>query len=146
MLKSQQPAVIPKIARYPSKRSYHFQPNPKSKCWNDLPGNLKTPIWPHWLLLKASSFSWELGQLSHDSCHSFSWELGQDDSCHSFFLTVGTAFFRTVVTADPATITDFFHIWLKPKPTIGTTFLLLKYLPFMLLFPQQLLLETAKIP
>ena len=24
MLKSQQPAVIPKIARYPSKRSYHF--------------------------------------------------------------------------------------------------------------------------
>ena len=28
MLKSQQPTVIPKIARYPSKRSYHFQPNP----------------------------------------------------------------------------------------------------------------------
>ena len=28
MLKSQQPAVIPKIARYPSKRSYHFQQNP----------------------------------------------------------------------------------------------------------------------
>ena len=32
ILKSQQPTVIPKIARYPSKRSYHFQPNPSNKC------------------------------------------------------------------------------------------------------------------
>ena len=42
MLKSQQPTVIPKIARYPSKRSYHFQPNPSNKCWVSAP-----VVWNH---------------------------------------------------------------------------------------------------
>ena len=88
MLISQQPAIIPKITRYPSKKSYHFQPNPFNKCWMSSP-----VVWNHpsdligfcpkqtavlWQL-------WQLGQLFHDSCHSFSWQLGQpfQNSCDS---------------------------------------------------------------
>ena len=65
--------------------------------------------WKH-PLPKANSFSWQLGQLFHDSCHSFSWQLGQlsHHNCHNFswqlgqlsFLTIRTAFFRTAVTVD----------------------------------------------
>ena len=57
------------------------------------------------------------------------------------FLTAGTAGQLT----QPPEHCWFFHIWLKPKPTIETTFLLLKYLHFLLLFPQQLLPEIARI-
>ena len=45
-------------------------------------------------------------------------------------------FFRIGVTADLATLALLiFHIWLKPKPTKETTFLLLKYFHFLPLFP-----------
>ena len=89
--------------------------------------------WKH-PLPKANSFSWQLGQLSHDSCHSFSWQLGQLFSRQLWQLTQQPAHHW------------FFHILLKPKPTIGTTFLLLKYLSFMMIFPQKLLPKIAKIP
>ena len=104
MLISQQPAIIPKIARYHSKRSYHFQPNPCNKCWITFPAVWNHPsdligfcpkqtavlgqLWQLGQLFHDSyhSFSWQLGQFSHDNCHSFSWQLGQffHDSCRGF--------------------------------------------------------------
>ena len=133
MLKSQQSTAIPKIARYPWKRYYHFQPNPWSKCWIFPP-----LVWNHlanliWFCSKQ--------QLSYDNCDSYlmivviafpnSWD----------------SFFRIDVTADPAALALLiFHIWLKPKPTKVTIFFLAKYLLFLLLFSQQLLSKTARTP
>ena len=86
MLKSQQPTAIPKIARYPLKRSYHFQPNPSNKCWMSSPA-----VWNHPSNLigfcqKQTTVLWWLWQLFHDSCHSYSWQLGQpfQNSCDSW--------------------------------------------------------------
>ena len=117
MLKSQQSTVIPKITRYPWKKSYHFQPNPWSKCWISPP-----LVWNHlanliWFCSKQ--------QLSYDNCDSYlmiaviafpnSWD----------------SFFRIDVTADPAALALLiFHIWLKPKPTKVTIFFLPKCFPF----------------
>ena len=52
------------------------------------------------------------------------------------FLDNRDNFFRIDVTTDPAALPLLiFHIFLKPKPTKETNFLLLKYIPFLLLFP-----------
>ena len=57
------------------------------------------------------------------------------------------SFFKTNVIVDPVALALLiFHIWLKLKPIKETTFLLLKYFHFLLLFPQQLLPKTARIP
>ena len=131
MLKSQQPTAIPKIARYPWKRSYHFQPNPWNKCWMS-----SLAIWNHPADLICF---FPKQQLSYNNC----------DRCLMIvittFLDSWDSFFRTDVTADPATwALLIFHIWLKPKPTKETNFLLLKYFPFLLLFPPTALTQNSK--
>ena len=151
MLKSQQPTVIPKIARYPTKRSYHFQPNPSNKCWISSPA-----VWNH----PSDLIGFCPKQTAVIICFMLV-VTTFPDSCDSFFMIVVTTFpdswdnfFRTTMTAFSEQLWQltqqlehywFFHIWLKPKPTIETTFLLLKYFHFLLLFPQQLSPETARI-
>ena len=135
MLISQQPAIIPKITRYPSKKSYHFQPNPFNKCWMSSPA-----VWNHPSDLigfcpKQTAVLWQLWQLRqlfHDSCHSFSWQLGQpfQNNCDSW--------------PSSLSITVFFHIWLKPKLTIVTTFFLAKILSFSAILPPTTLTRNSK--
>ena len=100
MLKSQQPAVIPKIARYPSKRFYHF--STKSMKW---------PLQQSEITHLTSLASTQSKQLSYDSCDSYFMIVVTvfHDSWDNFFMIVVTAFpdswdslFRTVVIADPS--------------------------------------------
>ena len=119
MLKSQQLAAISKIARYPWKRFYHFQPNPWKKCWMSSP-----TIWNHPADLICFCLK---QQLLYDSCLMIAVTAFADN---------WDSLFRTAVTADLTTwALLIFHIWLKPKPTKVTIFFLLKYFPFLLLFP-----------
>ena len=90
MLKSQQLATIPKIARYHSKRSYHF--SAKSMKW---------PLQQSEITQLTSFASTQSKLLSYDSCLriaviAFFWQLGQlfQNSCDSFF--------RTAMTVDPS--------------------------------------------
>ena len=134
MLKSQQPAIIPKIARYPSKRSYHFQPNPSNTCWMSSP-----VVWNHPTdLICFCPKQTKMWQLSQDSCHSFSLiaKIAFSEQLWQLFRIAVTAFLEQLwQLTQQLKHYWFFLIWLKPKPTIETTFLLLKYLPFLLLFP-----------
>ena len=100
MLKSQQLAAIPKIARYPSKRSYHF--STKSMKWS-----LQQSEITHLTSLASAQSK----QLSYDSCDNCLMIAitAFPDSWNSFFMIVVTvlldswdSFFRTAVTADPA--------------------------------------------
>ena len=68
MLKSQQPAAIPKIARYLWKRSYHFSAK-----------SMKLPLQQSEITQLTSFASTQSRLLSYDNCHSF-------------FLTSKTAF------------------------------------------------------
>ena len=102
MLKSQQPAAILKIARYPSKRSYHFQPNSSNKCWMSSP-----VVWNH-----PSDL---IGFCPKQTAFPDSWDrffmivvIVFLDSWDSFFIIAVTTFpdswdnlFRTAMTADP---------------------------------------------
>ena len=101
MLKSQQPAAIPKIAKYPSKRSYHFQPNPSNK-------SMKWPLHQSEITHLTSLVSTQSKQLSYDSCLMIA-VTAFPDSWDNFFMIAVTAFpdswdslFRTAVTVDPA--------------------------------------------
>ena len=100
MLKSQQPAVIPKITRYPWKRSYHFSTK-----------SIKWPLQQSEITHLTSLAFAQSKQLSYDSCDNclmidvtafpISWD--------SFFMIAVTAFpdswdslFKIAVTADPS--------------------------------------------
>ena len=90
MLKSQQPAIIPKIVRYSWKRSYHF-----------LAKFMKWPL-QQFEITRLTLFAFAQSKLlSCDSCLkiaviAFSWQLGE------FFPNSWDSFFRTAVTADLA--------------------------------------------
>ena len=110
MLKFQQPAIIPKIVRYPWKRSYHFLA--KSMKW--LPQQSE-------ITHLTSLASAQSKQLSYDSCDSCLMIVvtAFPNSWDSFFMIVITAFpdswdniFKTTVTADPAawTLLIFSHL------------------------------------
>ena len=103
MLKSQQPAVIPKIARYPSKRSYHFS--------QMHPINVECPLQQFEITHLISLASAQSKQLSYDSCDSYFMIVVTvfHDSWDNFFMIVVTAFpdswdsfFKIAVIADPA--------------------------------------------
>ena len=82
MLKSQQPTVISKIARYPSKRSYHF--SAKSKKW---------PFQQSEITQLTSFSSAQSKQLSYDSCDNYLMiaVTAFPDSWNSLFRTAVTA-------------------------------------------------------
>ena len=102
MLKSQQPVAIPKIVRYPWKRSYHFQPNPWNKCWMSSPA-----VWNHPTDL---IYFCPKQQLSYDNCDSYL------IITITTFLDSWDRFFKTCVIADPAALALLiFYIWLKSK-------------------------------
>ena len=88
MLKSQKSAAISKIARYPRKRSYHFQPNPWNKCWMSFP-----TIWNHPTDL---IYFCPKQQLSYNSCDNYLM------ITVTAFLDSWDSFFRTDLTTDPA--------------------------------------------
>ena len=85
MLKSQQPAFIPKITRYPWKRSYYF-----------LAKSMKWPLQQSEIIHLTSLASAQSKQLSYDSC----------DSCLMIAITTfpnsWDNLFRTAVTTDLA--------------------------------------------
>ena len=104
MLKSQQPAAIPKIAKYHWKRSYHFQPNPWNKCWMSSPA-----VWNHSADLICFCPKQQLSYDSCDSCLMIA-VTAFPNSWDDFFMIAVTAFsdnwdnlFRIAVIADLTT-------------------------------------------
>ena len=129
MLKSQQPAVIPKIARYPSKRFYHF--STKSMKW---------PLQQSEITHLTSLASAQSKQLSYDSCDSYFMIVVTvfHDSWDNFFMIVVTVFpnswdslFRIAVIADPAAwaLLIFLHL-AKTKTNYWNYLSLAKILSF----------------
>ena len=134
MLKSQQLATIPKIARYHSKRSYHF--SAKSMKW---------PLQQSEITQLTSFASTQSKLLSYDSCLRI--------AVIAFFFYSWDNFFRTAVIAFLEQLWQlthqlehywFFHIWLKSKPTIVTTFFLAKILFFSATFSPATLTWNSK--
>ena len=144
MLKSQQPAAIPKIAKYPSKRSYHFQPNPFNK-------SMKWPLYQSEITHLTSLVFAQSKQLSYNSClmiavtaFPYSWD--------NFFMIVVTAFpdswdnlLRTVVTAEPiAWVLLIFPHLAKTKTNYWTYLSRAKILSFSATFSPAALTRNSK--
>ena len=146
MLKSQQPAVIPKIARYPSKRFYHFQPNPSNKCWMSSPVVWKHPSDLIGFYPKQTAFpdSWDSFFMIVVIVFLDRWD--------SFFMIAVTTFpdswdnlFRTAVTADPIAWTLLIFPYLaKTKTNYWNYFSLAKIPSFFVTFSPVTLTWNSK--
>ena len=102
MLKSQQPDAIPKIARYPSKRSYHFS--------QIHPINVECPLQQFEITHLISLASAQSKQLSYDSCDSCLMIAitAFPDSWDNFFMIAVTGFPNSCDSwPNSLSITDF---------------------------------------